>query len=73
MSALDLRDRVRDALAREILGGEWRADRPLEFGGLIGTLFATIKRGDDPRAVMGEIDGRIRAISALDEAMKEMN
>ena len=73
MSAPELRNRVRDNLTREILGGDWRVDDPLNFGGLLGKLFAQIRRGENPAQSMGEIDGRIKAISAINDAMSVMN
>lgn len=72
MSALGLRDKVREDMVRDVLGAEWRADHPLEIGGLIGQMFGKIRRGEDPQATMGEIDGRIRALALVNDAVRDM-
>lgn len=73
MSAQELRGIVRTRTVETLLGTEWRPAEPLRIGGLIGNLFATIKRGDDPRLIMGEINGFLVTLDNIDSAMADMN
>ncbi len=73
MSASEVRGVVRGRTVQSLLGENFRADDPRTIGGLIGQLFATIRRGDDPRLVMGEITGHLTALDMVDNAVAELN
>lgn len=73
MSVREVREIVRARTVESLLGSEFRADNPRSIGGLIGQLFATIRRGDDPRLVMGEITGHMTALDFVDNAVAELN
>lgn len=67
-------DLARLKAIRHLLGDEWRADRPLEIGGLIGSVItgAAVDYGQYMKLI-GEIRGVTTTLDLITESNKEVN
>lgn len=70
----ELRSLTAEAIVVELLGENWRADRPLEtMGGLIGHVVQGLPTHELYREKVGEIRAYKRALEIMDQSVKRMN
>lgn len=74
MSSYEIRRLYDAAVVKELLGENWRPDRPLEIAGKIGHLLqGTPQDYADYKRLVGEINGIKRADNLLQDAIRDYN
>ena len=71
---LEVRNAVAGAILRELLGADWRPDRPIEtLGGLLGQMASgTPPTYEAYKKLVGKIEGLRDGLALLDETIKQL-